>query len=190
MWSFLSSIDAKQFTSLAMSVVSLFTTLYFWFVKAKRETPSLVLDSVAQHSFVDLGRGSADERWLHFRLAVVIANTSVLPNAAIDIQVLQRPKYSKSWFRCENVTLAEESRLPLNLPPMQTGLILVEWWQSFPTLAEAEALDAQNIASGYVDFYFAERTFKVEVQGMQGRRFASEVAIKNTKPPIAVRRAA
>ncbi len=45
-------------------------------------------------------------------------------------------------------------------------------------------------ASGYVDFYFAERTFKVDVNGLQGKNFTSEVGIKNTKPPVANRRAA
>jgi hypothetical protein len=181
---------ANSWVSLGASIISLSMTLYFWFVKAKRESAQLRLDSVSHQSYIDLGRGNEETRWLQFQVAIVVVNNSVLPNAVLDIEVLQRDLDRKKWVAIDHVLLSENSTLPVNLPLLQTGLITVHWWQSFATLAAAEALEARDIASGYVNAHFPNRAIQVKVKAMQGKTFSAEVQLKNLKPPIALRRAA
>jgi hypothetical protein len=190
MWNLNLGSSANTWVSLGASIISLSMTLYFWFVKSKRESPQLQLDSVGHQSSVDLGRGDDESRWLRFQVAIVVINNSVLPNAVLDIEIFQRAPDHRKWVPIENVLLSENFTLPVNLPPLQTGLVTVDWWQCFPSLEAAEALGAQDIARGYVDAYFPNRSIQVKVKAMQGKTFSSEIKLKNLKPPIVMRRAA
>jgi hypothetical protein len=191
-FSSLASSPGTPLISLAVSAASLGMTTYFWIVKSLRERPRLSLDVVGQQSFVDLGRGSDEDRWLQFRMAIVVANRSTLPNAVLDARVYWLPRDESTWEETPDVALVDSTKLPVNIPSLQTGLVTLEWWQKFPTSPHAESLSAPvGIINGYLEEYFAGKNcIAVEVFGLQGKSFRQPLPIRGSRQSASLRRAA
>jgi hypothetical protein len=130
--------------SLAGSVFSTACTAYFWLVRARRERPNLT-SHLLEHEFF-LGQGRAEARTIGFKLAVVLANNSILPNAVIGARVWLRLA-DGNWESIDGLTTDQRTPLPLNLPPQQTGILRLAGRVTFPTNAELEG--ERNIAEAY-----------------------------------------
>lgn len=131
--------------SLAGSVFSTACTAYFWLVRARRERPN-VASHLLEHEFF-LGQGLAETRTIGFKLAVVLANNSILPNAVIGARVWLRTA-DGNWESVEGLTTDQRTPLPLNLPPQQTGILRLAGRMTFPTVKELET--GRHIEDAYV----------------------------------------
>src|SRR5262249_19540788 len=87
-----------------------------------------------------------------FRTSVIVANTSSMPNAAIAVEVAFK-RQDKGW---EDVAAPRAAGLPLNLPPMTTVRLDLDWSVQWPALAAAEALRPSEIARAYREHYYAK----------------------------------
>jgi hypothetical protein len=150
--------DDLTLVSLIGSAFSAACTAYFWFVRVQRERPD-VTAHLLEHEFF-LGQGRADERAIGFKLAVVLANNSILPDAVLGARVWLRTAGGQ-WLPLEGVTCDQRSPLPLNLPPQQTGILRLAGRISFATDDEAESQRA--IAEAYVARHLS-RPLEITVQ--------------------------
>jgi hypothetical protein len=104
------------FVSLTGSVLSTIFTLYFWLVRVRNERPKVRL--FATGCSFDLSSRRGDERFLPFRVDVIAANCSVLPNAILKA-VLRWQTRDGAWEERNVNTLA----MPINLPASHTVLL-------------------------------------------------------------------
>jgi hypothetical protein len=137
--------------SLAGSVFSTACTAWFWFVRVRRERPNLTAH-LLEHEFF-LAHGTGERRSIGCKLAVVLANNSILPDAILGARVSVRTA-AGTWLPLEGLVCDASAPLPINLPPQQTGIIRLAGRVSFALSADAEgtrtALQTylqQNLAS-------------------------------------------
>jgi hypothetical protein len=144
--------------SLAGSVFSTACTVYFWFVRARRERPKLTAH-LLEHEFF-LGQGRAETRTIGVKLAVVLANGSILPNAVIGARMWLKTA-DGAWESVDGLTSDAQTPLPLNLPPQQTGILRLTGRITFATSAELEA--QRNSVGAYVGHYL-RRPVEIEFE--------------------------
>jgi hypothetical protein len=138
--------------SLVGSAATATATAYMWLTRFRRERPNLKLYPAGAHTAIELAVLRGDTRFLHVKLGAVVANYSALPNAVIDVAVDLRCR-DGGWqeIAAPRVTVG----LPLNVNPMTTGLLTLEWTQQLPAHAAAEAgTGPSDIIAGYLDYYF------------------------------------
>ncbi|HJZ94543.1 MAG TPA: hypothetical protein VKE40_27000 [Gemmataceae bacterium] len=171
------------------SAASVGVTGYFWLVRMNRERPRLVVEGVDHLSYIDLGANTEDERQLCFRLGLVVVNESTLPSAVLSAAVRVMPRPLGTWQEVEGVRPARGSTLPLNLPPLQSGLLTIEWEVGFPMLNEAEDLDGPDrIVEAYLERHWKlPDRVSVEVRGVRGRSFTAEVPLRGSRMTSTVR---
>ncbi len=112
-------MDAQHFlpaVSLAGSVCSAAFTAYFWLVRVRNERPRVRL--FLSNCTFDLSTRRGDDRFIHFRMEVIAANCSVLPNSILKA-VLRWRKAEGGWD--ERPFTA--SAMPINLPASHTVLL-------------------------------------------------------------------
>src|SRR5262245_5132857 len=171
------------------SAASVGVTGYFWLVKMNRERPRLVVEAVDHLSYVDLGSNTEDERRLSFRLGLVVVNESTLPSSVLSATVRVMPRLLGTWQEVEGVHPTRGSTLPLNLPPLQSGLLTIKWEMGFPMRNEAEDLDSPDrIVEAYLERHWKlPDRVSVEVRGVRGRSFAAEVPLRGSRMTSTVR---
>lgn len=150
--------------SLAGSVFSTACTVYFWFVRARRERPKLTAH-LLEHEFF-LGQGRAETRTIGVKLAVVVANGSILPNAVIGARAWLKTA-DGAWESVEGLTTDAQTPLPINLPPQQTGILRLTGRITFSTHADLES--QRPSAAAYVAQYL-RRPVEIEFEtlGLNG----------------------
>ncbi|HKB01936.1 MAG TPA: hypothetical protein VKD90_06930 [Gemmataceae bacterium] len=175
--------------SFAGSAASVGVTGYFWLVKMNRERPRLQLEVVDHLSYVDLGNCAEDERWLCFRLGLVVVNESSLPNAVLNVGVSFMPRKTGTWLEVEGVRPVRGSTFPLNLPALQSGLLTIEWDMKFPVLNDAEDRDGpQEIVDAYLQKHWKlPDRVAVVVRGVRDKAFATEVPLTGSRMSSTVR---
>lgn len=181
-----SMLPAVSFVGSAASVG---VTGYFWLVKMNRERPRLLVEGVDHVSFVDLGTCEHDVRTLCFRQGLVIVNESTLPSAVLGAAVRARSRAGKGWQTVEGVRPAPGSTLPLNLPPLQSGLLTIDWEVPFPADDRAEALESPDrVVAAYLERHWAAPDrVTVEVRGVRGKAFATEIPLRGSRMASTVR---
>jgi hypothetical protein len=163
---------AVSLVSLVGAAFSTVTTVYYWFVRARGERPNLKAELVEREWF--LGAGTAEKRQLGFKLGLVVANGSTLPNAVLGIRLWVKQREGK-WLEAEHVVLDKSTPQPCNLPALQTGYIVVNGNLTFPTLQELEQGGNKALVA-YADHFLASpRTFRVELKGLNDRRFTNVI---------------
>lgn len=173
--------------SLAGSTVSLGVTSYFWFVKMNRERPRLLCESLDHGSFIDLDRAEGDFRSLHFRLALVVVNESILPNAVAKAEVHAPEGDARNQPPSPRPVAG--SNFPLNLLPMQSGLLTIEWQQTFGYLEDIEARpEPADIVEGYLERYWKSSSeVTVTLRGLRGTSFRFPVKLEGSRMSSTVR---
>ncbi|MFO0814285.1 MAG: hypothetical protein U0796_13750 [Gemmatales bacterium] len=173
--------------SLAGSTVSLGVTSYFWFVKMNRERPRLLCESMEHASFIDLDRAEGDFRSLHFRLALVVVNESILPNAVVKAEVHAPEGDAKNQPPSPRPVAG--SNFPLNLLPMQSGLLTIEWQQTFGYLDDIEARpEPADIVEVYLEQYWKSSSeVTVKLRGLRGTSFRFPVKLEGSRMSSTVR---
>jgi hypothetical protein len=162
-------MELMSLTSLAGSVFSTACTAYFWLVKVRREQPSLRAHLADRECY--LGTGGKDTRQVGLKLGVIVANYSALPNALLGARLWVRHR-DGGWREVENVSFDKQTPLPFNLPSMQTVLLRLNAYLSFPVQPEVEdAGTANRILSGYCDRFMTEpREIRIELEGLNERK--------------------
>ena len=171
------------------SAASLGITSYCWFVKMNRERPNLAVEGVDHVTYVDLGLGTEESRWLLFRLGLVVVNNSTLPNAVLGVTVKAMPRTGGAWEPVGPVRPARGSAFPVNLPALQSGLVTIDWAIEFPTIPEGADVEMPDqIVSAYLNHYWKlGEQVMVEVRGTQGKTFSALVPLGGTRMSAPVR---
>ncbi|HYV34262.1 MAG TPA: hypothetical protein VE988_01075 [Gemmataceae bacterium] len=112
-----------RYLSLAGSVFSTLITVYFWFVKWRRELPNLKAYIVDREIF--LGNMTAEQRQLGLKFGIIVANYSYLPNALLGVRLALKLQGENKWLDVEDVTYDQQTPMPFNLPGLQTALVRV-----------------------------------------------------------------
>jgi len=175
--------------SFAGSAASVGVTGYFWLVKVNRERPRLLVEGVDHVSYIDLGSCEGDVRTLCFRQGLVVVNESTLPSAVLGASVRVRSRAGKEWRTVDGVRPASGSTIPLNLPPLQSGLLAIDWEVPFPADDRAEALDAPDrVIAAYLEKHWATPDrVTVELRGVRGKAFAVDVPLRGSRMTSTVR---
>jgi hypothetical protein len=166
-----------------MSTVSLIgsgataaATIYMWLSRFRRERPNLQLYPAAAQTGVEVGVLRGDTRYLHMKVAAVVANCSALPNAVIDVALDLRTRDGR-WeeVKSPRVTVG----LPLNVSSLTTGLVTLEWTQPLPAHEPAEANNGPAaIIAGYLDHYYAQPAVaRITVLALGDREFNGVVPL-------------
>jgi len=171
------------------SAASVGVTGYFWLVKMNRERPRLLIEGIDHVSHIDLGTCEGGVRTLCFRQGLVVVNESTLPSAVLGASIRVRSRGKKEWLALENVRPAPGSTLPLNLPPLQSGLLTLDWEVPFPADDRAEAFeDPDRVIGAYLEKHWAAADrVTVEVRGVRGKAFATEVPLRGSRMTATVR---
>jgi hypothetical protein len=175
--------------SFAGSAASVGVTGYFWLVKMNRERPRLLIEEVDHISYIDLGACENDVRTLCFRQGMVVVNESTLPSAVLGASVRVRSRVGRKWLTIEGIRPAPGSTLPLNLPPLQSGLLTIDWEIPFPVDDRAEALESPDrVIAAYLEKHWATPDrVTIEVRGVRGRSFAADVPLRGSRMTSTVR---
>jgi hypothetical protein len=170
------------------SVASVGVTGYFWLVKMNRERPRLLIEGVEHVSYVDLGPCEGDVRTLCFRQGLVVVNESSLPSAVLGATVRVRSR-AGDWVTVDGVRPAAGSTVPLNLPPLQSGLLTIDWEVAFPFDAAAEALESPDrVIDAYLEKHWsASDRVTIEIRGVRGKTFAADVPLRGSRMASTVR---
>jgi hypothetical protein len=171
------------------SAASVGVTGYFWLVKMNRERPRLLMEGVDHVSHIDLGTCEGGVRTLCFRQGLVVVNESTLPSAVLGATVRVQSRTGKKWQSIDGVRPAPGSMLPLNLPPLQSGLLTLDWEVPFPADDRVEAFeDPDRVIAAYLEKHWAEADrVTVEVRGVRGKAFATEVPLRGSRMTATVR---
>jgi hypothetical protein len=141
----------------AGSAVSMLTTGYFWFVRMRQERPCLK-PYLADHEFF-LGLSRDGVRQLGFKVGVIVANHSSLPNAILGARLWVR--LQDDWQEVDNLAFDKQTPQPFNLPPLQTVLLRLTGAVSF---AYEDALEGSSrTAANYLDAHVA-RPIQVKLE--------------------------
>jgi len=159
--------------SLGGSTASFFATFYFWLVKANRERPNLQPHVLDREFF--LGNSNPDSRQIGFKVGLVIANNSTLPNAVLGAKASLRGTKGQ-WVEVGYLSIDKQTSLPLNVPPMTTVLLRLLGHLTFPYAADLE--DGNKAVGNYLRKHIAEpRKLRVELHSLNDRRDAFELLL-------------
>lgn len=174
--------------SLVGSTASLGITSYFWFVKANREKARLLCDSVPHVTFVDLHQCTDETRWLNFQLGLVVVNESSLPNAVLNAKVFAKSK-KNGLQEMTDVRPVPGTNFPVNLPPMQSGMLKLEWYLSLPYSESAEnSGDPAAMVKSYLkENWTASEELRVQLQGLHGQCFTCTVPLVGSHMSTSIR---
>lgn len=172
LWSFLGS---------AFSTV---LTIYFWFVRMRRERPSL-RPHLLDHEFF-LASNRDDERLIGVRLGFIVANHSVLPNAVLRARLHIR--LGDGWHEVGQLAFDKQTPQPVNVCPLQTVLLRLTGTLNFPYNAALET--GSQAAANYLDrFAVQPLRFKIELQRLNDQTDVHEIELPRIDtPPFAARR--
>lgn len=175
--------------SFAGSAASVGVTGYFWFVRVNRERPRVLVEGVEHLSHVDLGACEEGVRTLCFRQGLVLVNESTLPSAVLSVGVRVKPRRGGKGQSVAGVRPAPGSSIPLNLPPMQSGLLTIEWEIQFPYLDRAEDLEAPDrVVDAYLEEHWATPDrVAVEVRGVRSKSFTAHVPLRGSRMTSTIR---
>jgi hypothetical protein len=165
-------MDTMSMFSMAGSAFSTLATGYFWLVRNRREKPNLRA-YVADREFY-LGRGGAENRQIGCKLGLIVANYSILPNSLLGVTLAVKRK-DGGWQPVQGMTFDPQTPLPFNIPPMQTVLLRMNGYLSFPNVAEIE--NSSSLLPGYLERHLADpRQYQVELRALNNRRQTQVVA--------------
>jgi hypothetical protein len=165
-------MDTMSMFSMAGSAFSTLATGYFWLVRNRREKPNLRA-YVADREFY-LGRGGAENRQVGCKLGLIVANYSILPNSLLGVALAVKRK-DGGWQAVQGMTFDPQTPLPFNIPPMQTVLLRMNGYLSFPNVAELES--SASILPGYLERHLADpRQYQVQLRALNNRRQTQVVA--------------
>jgi hypothetical protein len=164
--------------SMVGSAASIAATFYIWFSKFRRERPNLRIYPSDQSAEINLGVLRGDTRGFQFRFSGVIANYSSLPNAVLGVELAMKRR-DGSW---EEIPAPRAAGLPLNVPPMTTVRLDLEWSVQLPALDSAERLRANEIPRAYLEHYYAaRRRVGVSVWALGEAEFRAVLPLDSTR---------
>jgi hypothetical protein len=171
------------------SAASVGVTGYFWLVKMNRERPRLLVEGVDHVSHIDLGTCEGNVRTLCFRQGLVVVNESTLPSAVLGAAVRVRPRLGKDWQVMDGVRPAPGSTIPLNLSPLQSGLLTIDWEVPFSIDDRAEGLEEPDrVITAYLEKHWAApKQVSVEIRGVRGKSFATAIPLRGSRMTSTVR---
>ncbi len=152
------------------SILTLVTTAYVWLTRLRNERPRLKAFLTEQQFFPRRQVGEARE--VGVNLSVIVANHSTLPNALLGARAWF-PGREGACLEVQGLAFDERTPLPINLPPLQTVLVRLRGWVSFPV---SEALEAGG-AGAYLSHHLAEgRPLELELRALNGHRHRAVLA--------------
>ncbi len=175
-------MDSTSALSLAGSAFSTVCTAYFWLVRVRRERPQLSPFVIDREFF--LGGMTAQNRQIGFKVGLVIANYSTLPNAVLGASVGLHGKEG-GIEEIAPVTFDKQTPLPLNVPPLQTVLLRLQGNLTFPY---TDALEQGSKTIGaYLQRFLADSwRLHLELHNLNNRRNVFDLPLA----PAAVKAAA
>jgi hypothetical protein len=160
------------FSMIGTALTALWTA-YFWLVRVKRERPDLRSYVADQEVF--LGNTVGESRQVGFKLGLIVANYSSLPNALLGVRLWLRQR-DGDWLPVEAVTFDPKTPLPFNVPAMQTVLVRIAGRVAFPTADDIEG--APTTLANYLDRHVAApREIGVELRGLGDYVATAEVTM-------------
>ena len=108
-----------SYAGAAGSAVSRMTTLYFWFVRMRKEQPCLKPYAADKEFFLGISRDGV--RQIGVKVGVIVANYSALPNAILGARLWIRQ--TEGWLVVDNLAFDKQTPQPFNIPPLQTVLL-------------------------------------------------------------------
>lgn len=163
--------------SLVGAAFSTATTIYYWFVRVRSERPNLQCDLADRELF--LGAGIAESRQLGLRASLVVINGSSLPNAVLGVRVWVMGREGQ-WLPVEKLSFEKATPRPVNLPALQTALVVVSGQINLPHVAELEQGGNKTLLNYAERFLANPREIKVELKGVKEKRFLSVVSSEST----------
>lgn len=162
-----------SYASISGSVFSTIATFYFWLVKARGERPNLKPYAVDREFF--LGAMNAEMRQIGFKVGLVVANYSTLPNSILKAK-LQVKGRGDRWIDVTGLTFDKQTPLPFNLPPLHTTLLRLNGTLTFPYAASLE--EGNKALGNYVREHLAEpRMLRLELHSLNNRVDTAEFAL-------------
>jgi hypothetical protein len=161
------------YASLGGSVFSTIATFYFWLVKANGERPNLKPYVIDREFF--LGASTPQQRQIGFKVGLVVANYSTLPNSILKASLQCRGR-DGAWIDVAALSFDKQTPVPYNLPPMHTALLRINGNLIFPYTDTLE--DNAKTLGNYLRTHLAEpRVLRVELQSLSSRVDRFEVAL-------------
>jgi hypothetical protein len=159
-------MDSTSALSLAGSAFSTVCTAYFWLVRMKRERPQLSPFVIDREFF--LGGMTAQSRQIGFKVGLVVANYSVLPNAVLGAGVALYGKEC-GFQEIAPVTFDKQTPLPLNVPSLQTVLLRLQGNLTFPYTDALE--QGSKTVGAYLERFLANPwRLRLELHNLNKRR--------------------
>jgi hypothetical protein len=147
------------------SVFSTLATFYFWLVRARGERPNLKPYAIDREFF--LGASNPQTRQIGFKLDLVVANYSTLPNALIKAKLQLRGR-GENWVDVGGLAFDKQTPLPFNLPSLTTVLLRLNGTLSFPYAPALE--DGNKTVGNYLRENLAEpRVARIELHSLNDR---------------------
>jgi hypothetical protein len=159
-------MDSTSALSLAGSAFSTVCTAYFWLVRVQRERPQLSPFVIDREFF--LGGMTTQSRQIGFKVGLVIANYSTLPNAVLGAGVGLHGKEG-GIEEIAPVTFDKQTPLPLNVPPLQTVLLRLQGNLTFPYTDALE--QGSKTVGAYLQRFLADSwRLRLELHNLNNRR--------------------
>jgi hypothetical protein len=163
---------AMSLLGLFGSILTMVTTAYVWLAKLRNERARLKAFLTEQQFFPR--RQVAEVREVGVHLSVIVANHSTLPNALLGARAWLQGREG-GCLEVQGLGFDERTPLPINLPPLQTVLIRLRGWVSFPV---SQGLEAD---SAYLSHYLADgRPLELELRALHGHRHRA--VLRGTAP--------
>jgi hypothetical protein len=144
------------------SVISMLATFYFWLVRIRQERPCLKPYLADREFFLGLGRDNV--RQIGLKARIIVANHSVLPNALLGVRLWVR--LHDGWQEVHNLAFDKDSPQPFNIPPMQTVLLRLTGFLTFPYHDAFEG-DSKTLSNYVNSFVLQPVEIKVQMQHLQ-----------------------
>jgi hypothetical protein len=163
-------MDVLSLVTLLSSVVSAAITIYFWFVRIRNERPDVRV--FHSNSHFDIGTCRGETRFLPFRIDIIVANYSVLPNAILQGKL--RWKTREGTWEEKSCSV---STMPLNIPPSQCSSISFSGTLALEGASAIEKGDDRTtiIASQLTHWFSQPMMFEVELKTLQPEPIKAEV---------------
>jgi hypothetical protein len=159
--------------SLLGAAFSTITTVYFWFIRVRAERPNLSCELADRELF--LGAGTAETRQIGMKLSLVVINGSTLPNALLGVRLWVKLREG-TWVEMERVSFDRTTPRPVNIPALQTAALCIAGHATFPCAQELEQGGNKTLVAYTERFLTNPREIKVELRGLNNRRFTSIVS--------------
>ena len=170
--------SAREYASLTGSVIAVFSTLYFWLVRANGELGRLQVHPISDlegcvllpmedtETYRRLVRQEGEyclKYWLH----VAVVNNSTLPDALLGASV--RLKMADGLWHDMDVRMADqESEFPMNLTPLTTASLKLVL--SIPHLLTNENSNIGRVTAAG-DAVPRQVPIRIELKGLNDRTY-------------------